>query len=82
MMPHSHDPNTTAREDSAESITSSRSSVSVSIGGTASGENRSESPRPRRSVAITRARLARPRRNRARNGLSQFRSRCEQYPWR
>jgi hypothetical protein len=56
---------TTAPGERTASSTRNRSSVSDSIGGIALGENRSESPVPRRSVMISRLPSARPRRKSA-----------------
>ena len=78
--PVSNEPKMTARSEPAASITATRSSTWTSSGATSPGEKRSEHPKPRRSVWITRASWPSPRRNRARYGLSQLRSTCEANP--
>ena len=67
-----------ARSDRAALSTARISSVRVSTSGTYPGVNRSEQPQPRRSVTMSRACPARPRRKRERYGLSQFTSTLEQ----
>ena len=67
-----------ARSDRAALSTARTSSVRVSTSGTYPGVNRSEQPQPRRSVTMRRAWLARPRKKRESEGLSQFTSTLEQ----
>ena len=55
MQPASEPPKSTGRLNSAESMTTRRSSISVSSGGASVAESRSESPIPRRSTNTTRA---------------------------
>ena len=75
MQPASEPPKSTGRLNSAESMTTRRSSISVSSGGASVAERRSESPIPRRSTNTTRANDASRFRNRAKSGLPQATSR-------
>ena len=76
----SHRPNSVVFGDPASSSTTSTSSSAVSTGG--GSEIRSESPEPRRSITISREKLASRARNPASDGYSHAYSTFERKPLR
>ena len=79
-MPQSPEAKMTARSDPTASNTTARSSMRDSIGGVSAGVNRSEHPKPRRSVMTSRPSRARSRRKRDSARFSQLRSTLEKNP--